>query len=96
MIVMATDANQKVLPLAFAAVDKESGASWGWFLECLKTSIEHVIPNGGIALFLTDIKVSNVPFESVLEVGMEQNRYFTDIAFDMLLATLTHTLITRL
>ena len=25
MITMATDANQKVLPLAFAVVDKESG-----------------------------------------------------------------------
>ena len=42
------------------------------------------------ALFLTDIKVSNVPFEIGLEVGMEQNRYFTDIAFDTLLATSTH------
>ena len=48
------------------------------------------------ALFLTDIKVSNVPFESGLEIGMEKNKYFTDIAFDMLLATLTDTLITRL
>ena len=27
MIAMATDANQKVLPLAFAVVDKESGPS---------------------------------------------------------------------
>ena len=50
MIAMATDANQKVLPFAFAVVDKESGASWGWFLECLRTSIEHVIPNGGICI----------------------------------------------
>ena len=48
------------------------------------------------ALFLTAIKVSNVPFESGLEIGMEKNRYFTDIAFDMLLATSTDTLITRL
>ena len=48
------------------------------------------------ALFLTDIKVSNAPFESGLEVGMEKNRYFTDIAFDMLLATSADTLITRL
>ena len=50
MIVMATDANQKVLPLAFAVVDKESGASWGWFLECFRTLIEHVMPNGGICI----------------------------------------------
>ena len=48
------------------------------------------------ALFLTDIKVSNAPFESGLEVGTEKNRYFIDIAFDMLLATSTHTLMTRL
>ncbi|XP_075665244.1 uncharacterized protein LOC142634881 [Castanea sativa] len=47
---MATDANQKVLPLAFAVVDKESGASWGWFLECLRNSIGHVIPNEGICI----------------------------------------------
>ena len=47
MIAMATDANQKVLPFAFAIVDKESGPSWGWFLECLRTSIERVIPNLG-------------------------------------------------
>ena len=48
------------------------------------------------ALFFTDIKVSNAPFESDLEVMMEQNGYFTDIAFDMLLATSTHILMTRL
>ena len=29
MIAMAIDANQKVLPLAFAVVDKESGPIWG-------------------------------------------------------------------
>ena len=32
---MATDANQKVLPLAFVVVDKELGPSWGWFLALL-------------------------------------------------------------
>ena len=50
MIAMAIDANQKVLPLAFAVVDKESGPSWRWFLECLRTSIEHVIPDEGICI----------------------------------------------
>ncbi|KAK9984987.1 hypothetical protein SO802_034512 [Lithocarpus litseifolius] len=50
MIAMATDANQKVLPLAFAVVDKESGASWRWFLECLRVSIQHVIPKEGICI----------------------------------------------
>ena len=48
------------------------------------------------AFFMTDIKVSNAPFESDLEVRMEQIGYFTDIAFDMLLTTSTHTLMTRL
>ena len=46
----ATDANQKVLPLAFAVVDKESGASCGWFLECFRISIGHVIPDEGICI----------------------------------------------
>ena len=50
MIAMATDANQKVLPLAFAVVDKESGPSWGWILECLRTLIEHVISDKGICI----------------------------------------------
>ena len=50
MITMATDANQKVLPLAFAVVDKESGPSWGWFLECLKILIGHVILDEGICI----------------------------------------------
>ena len=45
MIAMATNANQKVLPLAFAVVDKELGPSWGSFLECLKISIRYVIPD---------------------------------------------------
>ena len=31
MIAMTTDANIKVLPLAFAVVDKESRPSSGWF-----------------------------------------------------------------
>ena len=50
LIVMATDANNKVLPLAFAVVNKESGPSWGWFLECLRISIGHVIPDKGICI----------------------------------------------
>ena len=48
------------------------------------------------ALFLTDIKVSNAAFESGLEVRTEENKYITDIAFDMLLATSTQNLRTRL
>ena len=103
MSAMATDTNQKVLPLAFPVVDKELGPSWGWFLVCLRTSIEHVIPNDGIcipndgiALFLTDIKVPNAPFESGLEVRLEENMYITDIAFDMLLAISTQNLRTQL
>jgi len=43
LIAMTTDADNKVLPLAFAVVDKESRPSWGWFLECLRISIGHVI-----------------------------------------------------
>ncbi|XP_075674775.1 uncharacterized protein LOC142643959 [Castanea sativa] len=39
-----------VLPLASAIVDKESGASWGWFLECFRNLIGHVIPDEGICI----------------------------------------------
>ena len=56
MIAMATDAKQKVLPLAFAVVDKESGPSQGWFLECLRTWIEHVIPDDGICIIFDRYK----------------------------------------
>ena len=31
-------------------MDKESGHSWGWFLECLRSSIGHVIPDEGICI----------------------------------------------
>ena len=50
MIAMATDANNKVLPLAFAVVDKELGPSWGWFLECLRISLEDVIADKDICI----------------------------------------------
>ena len=50
MIAMATNANQKVLPLTFAVVDKELGPSWGSFLECLRISIGYVIPDEGICI----------------------------------------------
>ncbi|KAL0440679.1 UNVERIFIED_CONTAM: hypothetical protein Sradi_0006800 [Sesamum radiatum] len=36
------DANQQVLPLAFALVDEESLASWRWFLQMLA---KHLLPN---------------------------------------------------
>ena len=50
MIVMATDANNKVLPLAFAVVDKESEPSWRWFLERLRISLEDVIADKDICI----------------------------------------------
>lgn len=48
LIAMATDANNKVLPLTFTTVDKESGPSWGWFLECLRNSLGDVIADKDI------------------------------------------------
>ena len=50
LIAMATDANKKVLPLAFVVVDKELGPSWGWFLEHLKISLEDVIADKDICV----------------------------------------------
>ena len=50
LIAMATNANNKIFPLAFAVVNKESGPSWRWFLECLRISIGHVILDKGICI----------------------------------------------
>ena len=50
LVAMATDANNKVFPLAFAVVDCESGSNWRWFLQCLRDTIGHVIPNEGICI----------------------------------------------
>ena len=50
LVTMATDANNKVFPFAFAIVDCESGSSWRWFLQCLREMIGHVIPDKGICI----------------------------------------------
>ena len=47
---MATDANNKIFPLAFVVVDCELGFSWRWFLQCLRDTIGHVIPDEGICI----------------------------------------------
>ena len=47
---MATDANNKVFPLVFVVVDCESESSWRWFLQCLRETIDHVIPKEGICI----------------------------------------------
>ena len=36
LITMATDANNKIYPLAFAIVESESTETWGWFLACIR------------------------------------------------------------
>ncbi|KAK9985882.1 hypothetical protein SO802_030833 [Lithocarpus litseifolius] len=50
LIAMATDANNEIFPLAFAVVDEETGASWGWLLSCLRTAISDVVPDSGICI----------------------------------------------
>ena len=50
LIAMTTDANNEIFPLAFAVVDDETGASWGWFLSCLWKAIQHVVPDSGICI----------------------------------------------
>ena len=50
LVAMAIDANNKVFPLAFAVVDCESGSNWRWFLQCLRETIGHVIPDEGICI----------------------------------------------
>ena len=36
MIAMATDANNKIYPLAFVVVESESIETWDWFLACIR------------------------------------------------------------
>nr|XP_023915455.1 uncharacterized protein LOC112027025 [Quercus suber] len=50
LIAMATDANNEIFRLAFAVVDDETGASWGWFLSCLRKEIRDVVPESGICI----------------------------------------------
>ena len=50
LVTMATDANNKVFPFTFAVVDCESGSSLRWFLQCLRDTITHVIPNEDICI----------------------------------------------
>ena len=50
LVAMATDANNKVFSLAFTVVDCELGSSWMWFLQCLRDTIGHVIPDKGICI----------------------------------------------
>ena len=50
LIAMTTNANNEIFLLAFAVVNDEMGASWGWFLSCLRTAIWDVVPNFGICI----------------------------------------------
>ena len=50
LVVMATDANNKVFSLAFAVVDCESKSSWRWFLQCLKDTIGDMIPDESVCI----------------------------------------------
>ena len=56
LIAMATNANNKVLPLTFAIVEKELGSSWGWFLECFRISLGNVIANKDICVIFDQHK----------------------------------------
>ena len=71
LIAMPTNANNKVLPLAFAVVDKESGPSWGWFLERLRISQEDVIADKDICVISVDIRVFKTQLQTSLEMMMD-------------------------
>ncbi|XP_050258972.1 uncharacterized protein LOC126703966 [Quercus robur] len=51
LIAMAIVANNEIFSLAFAVVDDETGASWGWFLSWLQTAIRDAD---------TSIKIANL------------------------------------
>ena len=41
MIVMGCDGNNQLFPLTFALTDGENIDSWGWFLACIRTRVNH-------------------------------------------------------
>ena len=43
LIAISCDANNKLVPLAFALVEKENNDSWGWFLRLVRI---HVVGPG--------------------------------------------------
>ena len=93
---MATDANNNVFPLAFTVVNCESGSSWRWFLQCLNDTIGDVIPDEGICI----ISDQHGGIKNVIAHwprGDDGRTWvFHRYAFNMLLATSTHILRTRL
>ena len=50
LIAIAIDANNEIFPLAFAVVDDETEVCWVWFLSCLRTAIQDVVPKSGICI----------------------------------------------
>ncbi len=56
MIACGYDANNQLLPLAFAIVEKEDSANWGWFMRWLRSEVIGYGKLSLCVLYLIDIK----------------------------------------
>ncbi|XP_012844296.1 PREDICTED: uncharacterized protein LOC105964315 [Erythranthe guttata] len=54
LIVVCLDANNQVLPLAFALVDNETTAAWRWFFQMLHRHLISQIPDGESVCVISD------------------------------------------
>ena len=63
MIAMATDANNKIYPVAFAVVESESTETWGWFL----AYIRRYVTDWSSASYLTDTLEYKLSSETLVE-----------------------------
>ncbi|KAL0347373.1 UNVERIFIED_CONTAM: hypothetical protein Scaly_1753300 [Sesamum calycinum] len=76
LVAVTLDANQQVLPLAFALVDEESLASWRWFLQMLA---KHLLPNDDDRKF-NNIRLKDLCWRAGAEVNARKfERIMTEI-----------------
>ena len=61
LIAISYDTNNKLVPLAFALVEKENNESWGWFLRLVRI---HVVGPGREVGVISDRHQGIMPCES--------------------------------
>ena len=71
LITISCDANNKLVPLAFALVEKENNGSWGWFLRLVRI---HVVGPG------REVGVISDRHQGILNAMQEQIKGYAEEA----------------